>query len=493
MTAIYARQSVERQDSISIEMQIADCKRLLPEDAPVKLYVDRGFSGTNTERPAFQEMMADVREGAIQEVCVYKLDRISRSLCDFAGMMKLFREYNVKLRSFRENFDTQTEIGSMLLHLLMMFAELEQKTIAGRVRDNYYARAVQHLPLGGTAPYGYCTVSTTYDGKQTVSLEPLPEEAAQVYWFYRRYGVYGENVEKLVQTANQRGKSTRSGARWSNSAVLRILRNPVYVKGDLRSCVYMQSQGVVLEHSLERYCEGNGWLLYGDRRVRHGEKWSHLRGEHLAAGLHPGIVESDLWLAVQERLARRGGSTNRGTGHTSWLQGSVVCGLCGERCYTRNNGAGAQYTYLVCRGKRYGICSGISALRASDVERAVEPVLARRAAELLPYADAEMEEKPDPAAIALEELEARMHRIAAAMGEPSAAVPYLRTELERLAQERCAQEKKLRRKPERTEMDVQEYWAVWWNAASLEQRRRAAEIMFEQVRVFPGRVEVRLR
>lgn len=492
MTAIYARQSVERHESISIEMQIADCKRMISDETAIRLYVDRGFSGTNTERPAFQEMIEDIRTGKIHEVCVYKLDRISRSLCDFAGMMRLFREHHVMLRSFRENFDTQSEIGSMLLHLLMMFAELEQKTIAGRVRDNYYARAVQHLPLGGVAPFGYCAVPTTYDGKRTVTFTPFPEEAAQVRWFYHRYGVHGENVEQLVHTANLQGKSTRSGARWSNSAVLRVLRNPVYVKGDLRSCVYIQSQGVVLEHALEQYCKGNGWLLYGNRRERHGEKWSHLSGEHLAAGLHPGIVESDLWLAVQERLARRGGSTSRGTGHTSWLQGSVVCGLCGERCYTRNNGAGEQYTYLVCRGKRYGTCRGIAALRAADVERAVEQVLARRAAELLPYAGTG-EEEPDPAAIALEELNARMHRIAAAMGEPSAAVPYLRAELERLAKQQREQEKQLRRKPKRTETDVEKRWAVWWHAASLEQRRRAAEMILEEVRVFPGRVEAWLK
>lgn len=189
----------------------------------------------------------------------------------------------------------------------------------------------------------------------------------------------------------------------------------------------------MLEHPLEAYCEGNGWLFYGDRRVRHGEKWSHPCGEHLASGLHPGIVESTIWLGVQERLAWRGGSTNRGTGHTSWLQGSVVCSLCGEHCYTRCNGVDARYTYLVCRGKRSGFCTGIPALRASVVENAVAPVLARRAAELLPYAETPPPETADPAATALEELEGQIRRVTAAMGEPSAAVPFLRAELERLA------------------------------------------------------------
>ncbi|MCD8218786.1 MAG: recombinase family protein [Ruminococcus sp.] len=85
--------------------------------------------------------------------------------------------------------------------------------------------------------------------------------------FYTGYGVGDENVEQLVQTANRSGKRTRNGALWSNSAILRILRNPVYVQGDLRACTYLQAQGIVLEHPLEAYCEGNGWLFYGDRRA----------------------------------------------------------------------------------------------------------------------------------------------------------------------------------------------------------------------------------
>ena len=155
MIAIYARQSVERPDSISIAMQVEHCRRICPAEAEVRVFTDRGFTGTNTHRPAFREMLEAVEQGEVESVYVYKLDRISRSLCDFAAMMQTFRRRNVTLHSVRESFDTRTEIGGMLLNLLMMFAELEQKTIAGRVRDNYYARAAQQLALGGTPPYGY--------------------------------------------------------------------------------------------------------------------------------------------------------------------------------------------------------------------------------------------------------------------------------------------------------------------------------------------------
>ena len=162
MIAIYARQSVERPDSISIAMQVEHCRRICPRSVPQQVYTDRGFSGTNTRRPALQQMLEAVEQGQIESVYVYKLDRISRSLCDFAAMMQEFRRRGVTLHSVRESFDTQTEIGGMLLNLLMMFAELEQKTIAGRVRDNYYARAVQQLALGGVPPYGYTAKPVTH-------------------------------------------------------------------------------------------------------------------------------------------------------------------------------------------------------------------------------------------------------------------------------------------------------------------------------------------
>ena len=98
MIAIYARQSVERPDSISIAMQVEHCRRICPRSVPQQVYTDRGFSGTNTRRPALQQMLEAVEQGQIESVYVYKLDRISRSLCDFAAMMQEFRRRGVTLR-----------------------------------------------------------------------------------------------------------------------------------------------------------------------------------------------------------------------------------------------------------------------------------------------------------------------------------------------------------------------------------------------------------
>ena len=100
--AIYARQSVDKKDSISIESQIEFCKYEL-KGGNCKEYTDKGYSGKNTDRPKFQELVRDIKRGLIAKVIVYKLDRISRSILDFANMMELFQQYNVEFVSSTEN------------------------------------------------------------------------------------------------------------------------------------------------------------------------------------------------------------------------------------------------------------------------------------------------------------------------------------------------------------------------------------------------------
>ena len=116
--AIYGRQSVDRKDSISIESQIEFCKYEL-RGGNFRKYTDKGYSGKNTDRPKFQEMMADIRRGLIKRVVVYKLDRISRSILDFATMMETFQEYNVEFVSSTEKFDTSTPMGRAMLNKAM--------------------------------------------------------------------------------------------------------------------------------------------------------------------------------------------------------------------------------------------------------------------------------------------------------------------------------------------------------------------------------------
>ena len=134
--ALYTRQSVEKIDSISIESQLEYCK-YETRGNPYKEYIDRGYSGKNTNRPAFEEMLEDIKQGKISRVIVYKLDRISRSILDFANMMDIFQKHNVEFVSSTERFDTSTPIGRAMLNICIVFAQLERETIQKRVTDAY--------------------------------------------------------------------------------------------------------------------------------------------------------------------------------------------------------------------------------------------------------------------------------------------------------------------------------------------------------------------
>ena len=145
--AIYTRQSVDKMDSISIESQLEYCK-YETRGNPYKSYSDKGYSGKNTNRPAFEEMLEDIKQGKISRVIVYKLDRISRSILDFANMMEVFAEHNVEFVSSTERFDTSTPIGRAMLNICIVFAQLERETIQKRVADAYYSRSKRGFYMG---------------------------------------------------------------------------------------------------------------------------------------------------------------------------------------------------------------------------------------------------------------------------------------------------------------------------------------------------------
>ena len=188
--AIYGRQSVDRKDSISIESQIEFCKYEL-RGGNFRKYTDKGYSGKNTDRPEFQEMMADIRRGLIKRVVVYKLDRISRSILDFATMMETFQEYNVEFVSSTEKFDTSTPMGRAMLNICIVFAQLERETIQKRVTDAYYSRCQHGFHMSGAAPYGFQLEPTTIEGIRTKMMKPDPETADIAKLMFEMYSQPG--------------------------------------------------------------------------------------------------------------------------------------------------------------------------------------------------------------------------------------------------------------------------------------------------------------
>ena len=158
--AIYSRKSKFTGKGDSIENQIELCKNQLInkyniDENNIKVYQDEGFTGYNTNRPQFQEMMKDIRSKKIKCIIVYRLDRISRNVADFCNLKNEFLKYNVDFISVTENFDTSTPMGSAMLMISSVFAQLERDTIAERIKDNMYELAKTGRWLGGNTPLGY--------------------------------------------------------------------------------------------------------------------------------------------------------------------------------------------------------------------------------------------------------------------------------------------------------------------------------------------------
>ena len=184
MDAIYARQSIDKKGSLSIEGQIELCRKFTVDDALV--FSDKGFSGKNTKRPAFGELMEAVEAGRVKKIVVYRLDRFSRSLADFSQIWELLRKNNVEFLSVNEQFDTSSPMGRAMLNIVMTFAQLERETTAERVRDNYHHRVSLGAWPGGPAPYGYALSKAELDGRKVSSLI-ADENAKTVLHIFEEY------------------------------------------------------------------------------------------------------------------------------------------------------------------------------------------------------------------------------------------------------------------------------------------------------------------
>jgi site-specific DNA recombinase len=225
------------------------------------VYDDGGISGATMNRPALQRLLADVRAGRIDVVVVYKVDRLTRALADFATIVAVFDAAGVSFVSVTQAFNTTTSMGRLTLNVLLSFAQFEREVTAERIRDKIAASKKKGMWMGGVVPIGYRA--------EARRLHPAPEEAATVRRIFERYLALG-SVMRLKAELDQDGirtpeRRTRSGRASGGSAFSRgklhaMLSNPIYVG-----------------------------------RIRH-RKVVH-------AGQHEGIIDAALWQAVQDQLA----------------------------------------------------------------------------------------------------------------------------------------------------------------------------------------------
>ncbi len=280
--AIYTRKSSEEgleQDFNSLHAQREACEAFIKSQTSegwklIKTeYDDGGLSGGTMERPALQRLLADIGEGLIDVVVVYKVDRLTRSLADFAKMVELFDAHGVSFVAVTQQFNTTTSMGRLTLNVLLSFAQFEREVTGERIRDKIAASKRKGMWMGGVPPLGY-------DVRER-RLVINPAEADTVRHIYERYLELG-CVRQLSSELDKRGivskvrvsqKGIRSGGcRFSRGALYELLANPIYI-GEIR-------------HKQERH-----------------------------PGQHEAILPRELWERVQQRLngnaARGHGTSNR--------------------------------------------------------------------------------------------------------------------------------------------------------------------------------------
>lgn len=241
--AIYTRKSVEQgleQEFNSLEAQRSICSAYIASQRPKgrveveKRYDDAAWSGSTLQRPALQELLADLENGLIDVVVIYKLDRITRTLLDFVRLLDLFEQCGVTFIAVTQRFDTSDSTGRLILNILLTFAQFEREILSDRLKDKFGAMRARGMFVGGHPPFGYDLV----DKRLVVN----PEEAEIVRWIFSRY-LELKSYQKVSHELDAQGVKRREriskrglvvrGRKIQAASVWHMLANPTYV-GEVR-------------------------------------------------------------------------------------------------------------------------------------------------------------------------------------------------------------------------------------------------------------------
>ena len=371
MVAIYTRQSVDKKDSISIETQVDYCKHEAMNEE-IKIYTDKGYSGKNTNRPAFFNLMEDIKKGLITKVVVYRIDRISRSIVDFAQFINTIEKYNCSFVSSTEKFDTATPMGRAMLYIIVVFAQLERETIAERVKDNYYERLKKGGIGGGPAPYGFDIKRENINGNMFSVYVPN-ENIDVVKMIFEEYEKSYTTLADIQRMLKDKNILTAKGKSWDNAKLSSLLKSPAYVKADMLIYNYYNEQKAIISSPISDFDGTKGCILAG-KRESNSRKYADVQNHTLVVSHHEGIIPSHTFIACQNKLKKNTQIKNTFKGKYTWLTGLVKCGYCGYSMSVRFGKTKDGNTgYFTCSGKYlYKICDKKQTHRIKDVEEYVD-------------------------------------------------------------------------------------------------------------------------
>ena len=371
--AIYVRKSKWTGRGESIENQILMCREYIEKfiedsrDAQILVYSDEGFSGKDTNRPEFQKMLEDMKQGPFQYLVCYRLDRLGRNLADLALLIEKLNREHTEFVSIKEHFDTTTPMGKAMVYFSGVLAQMEREQIGERVRDNMFLLARSGRWLGGSTPLGFHVKEKLY-GEEKIRkafyLEVEEKEAEILRQIFREF-LSSHSFTKTAQKLTEKKIFTRRGRAYTPETIGEILENPVYCQSGKLAYDYFASLGCRMGFSREEASEEKGLIRYG-KTVS-----SRYRGQEtppqewiIAQGEHRGLIFQEDFLRVQSllerhRLGKRG--EGRIQNETSLLAGLLFCS-CGSRMrpkYYRKNQVNEEgqrkFSYrCICRDKTRG-------------------------------------------------------------------------------------------------------------------------------------------
>ncbi len=289
--AIYTRKSSEEgldQDFNSLDAQREACEAYITSQASLgwklspTLYDDGGISGGTMERPSLKQLLSDIKQGLVDVVVVYKIDRLTRSLMDFAKIVDVFDDKGVSFVSVTQQFNTTTSMGRLTLNVLLSFAQFEREVTAERIRDKIAASKKKGMWMGGIVPIGYKS-----EDKRLVINKAEAKTVNHLFERYLELGSVKQLSEEAIasglvgRTYNQKNGEIRKTTPFGRGNLYHLLSNPVYIG-----------------------------------KVRHQD--------NVYDGQHEAIIDQELWDAVQARIAT---NTNERFSKTNIKSASILTGL----------------------------------------------------------------------------------------------------------------------------------------------------------------------
>ena len=367
---IYSRKSKFTGKGESIENQIEMCRQYIAthyseEEAEAALvYEDEGFSGGNLERPKFKKMMNDSQKIEFAAIVVYRLDRISRNIGDFAKLIEDLGNRHIDFISIREQFDTSSPMGRAMMYIASVFSQLERETIAERIRDNMHELSKTGRWLGGNTPTGYESESisnVTVDGKtrKACKLKIIPDELNLVKLIFDKFMETG-SLTKTDEFLMNGHYKTKRGKTFTRFAIKAILSNPVYMIADEDAYNYLVENDVDLFADKEAFDGKHGIMAYNRTLQRPGKATQEkpINEWIVSVGKHLGAIPGATWVQVQKLLElNKSKNYRKPRSHVALLSGLIVCGKCGDymrpKLSDRKTATGETiYTYLCTTKER---------------------------------------------------------------------------------------------------------------------------------------------